>query len=226
VLRGIRAPPTTTAAVSYTVCPRRRGDRRFGPAVLLVRSPLGLLRRRESFGDGAVLRVYPDAVHFLRPEALDPRRVLAVIGVKPARRRGEGMDFESLRDYLPGDDPRRVDWRATARRSRLVVRQLQHERNHTVVIAIDFFSRLMASETDRRSKLDPPSIRRWHSPRSAHETPKSTVIFDRQVSTLALPPRRQLARAKLTRPVEPHWSADYEAMPRARYRGSARRSWY
>ena len=66
---------------------------------------------------------------------------------------GDGMDFDSLRDYLPGDDPRRVDWRATARRGRLVVRQYQHERNHTVLIAVDA-SRLMAGDVDGRSKLD------------------------------------------------------------------------
>ena len=219
-LRGIRAAPSATATVSYAVCPSRRGDRRFGPAVLLVRSPLGLLRRRESFGDGAVLRVYPDAARFLRPEALDPRRVLAVIGVKPSRRRGDGMDFESLRDYLPGDDPRRVDWRATARRGRLVVRQLQHERNHTVVIAIDA-SRLMAGEADGRSKLDhaiDAALALGYAALAAGDR-VGLVIFDREVVGTLAPraTRRQFgALLELLRPVEPRLvEADYEALLRA-----------
>jgi uncharacterized protein (DUF58 family) len=220
VVRGIRAAPAATACVSYAVRPRRRGDRRFGPAVLLVRSPLGLLRRRASFGDGAVLRVYPDAAHFLRPEALDPRRVLEVIGVKPAPRRGDGMDFESLRDYLPGDDPRRVDWRATARRGRLVVRQLQHERNHTVVIAVDA-SRLMAGEADGRTKLDhavDAALALAYAALTAGDR-VGLVIFDRDVLGTLAPraTRRQFgALLELLRPVEPRLvEADYEALLRA-----------
>lgn len=141
------------ASRRYAITPRQRGDREFGALVALVRSPLGLLRRRHRGSAGEVLRVYPDTTRLLHPAALDPRRVLAALGVKPAPRRGDGMDFDSLRDYLPGDDPRRVDWRATARRGRLVVRQFQHERNHTVLIAVDG-SRLMAGDVDGRSKLD------------------------------------------------------------------------
>ena len=75
--------------------------------------------------------------------------------MKPARRRGEGTEFESLRDYVQGDDPRRIDWRATARRGRFVTRLHQHERNHTVMVAVDA-SRLMGGhigETER-TKLD------------------------------------------------------------------------
>lgn len=138
---------------TYAIVPQQRGDRPFGEVVALVRSPLGFLRRRHRGASGDELRVYPDTTRLLHPAALDPRRVLAALGVKPARRRGDGMDFDSLRDYLPGDDPRRVDWRATARRGRLVVRQFQHERNHTVLIAVDA-SRLMAGDVDGRSKLD------------------------------------------------------------------------
>ena len=57
------------------------------------------------------------------------------------------MEFESLRDYVPGDDPRRIDWAASARRGRAVTRLYQHERNHTVIVAVDA-SRLMAGQID------------------------------------------------------------------------------
>src|SRR5206468_3533418 len=105
-------------------------------------------RRRTVAGADAVLAVYPDATRYLRPEALAPKRVLAAMGVRPSRRRGEGMEFESLRDYVAGDDPRRVDWAATARRGRLVTRLYQHERNHTVLIALDTSRALVVVLTD------------------------------------------------------------------------------
>jgi uncharacterized protein (DUF58 family) len=100
------------------------------------------------------LDVYPDTSHFLRREALEPERVLASLGLKRARKRGEGMDFESLRDYVRGDDPRHIDWRATARRGRPVTRLYQHERNHTLIVALDT-SRLMGSRSGEVPDADP-----------------------------------------------------------------------
>jgi uncharacterized protein (DUF58 family) len=151
----VRLPPGAKQKLRYTVSPRVRGDRVLGPLAARVRSPLGLLRRRRLAGAGETLRVHPNTSRFLRPEALRPRQVLASLGVKPVRQHGEGMDFESLREYVPGDDPRRIDWRATARRGRLVSRLYQHERRHTVMIAVDA-SRLMGGRAgpEGRSKLD------------------------------------------------------------------------
>ncbi len=88
--------------------------------------------------------VHPETERFLRPEALDPKRVLAALGVRPRRRRGDGLDFDSLREYVTGDEPRRIDWRATARRGRLIVRTHRHEESRTVVLAVDC-SRLMGA---------------------------------------------------------------------------------
>src|SRR5213594_491542 len=106
---GVLVPPAASVTLRYPIRPSVRGDRRFGPQVALERSPLGWLRRRTVAGADAVLAVYPDATRYLRPEALAPKRVLAAMGVRPSRRRGEGMEFESLRDYVAGDAPRRVD---------------------------------------------------------------------------------------------------------------------
>jgi len=145
--------PGETVEVRHPIRPAVRGDRPLGPVIVLVRSPFGLLRRRLVVPAGPPLRVYPDATRFLRPAALDPRRVMAAIGVRPARGRGEGMEFESLRDYVVGDDPRRVDWAASARRGRPVTRLYQHERRHTVLVALDA-SRLMGGRVDERTKLD------------------------------------------------------------------------
>ena len=152
---GLVLEPGEVRGLRYRVLPRRRGDRSLGPLAALRRGPMGLLRQRVLAAAGQVLRVYPDTRRFLVPEALAPKKVLASLGVKPARQRGEGTDFESLRDYVSGDDPRRIDWRATARRGRLVTRLHQHERNHTVMIAVDS-SRLMGGwvGSEERTKLD------------------------------------------------------------------------
>ena len=146
-------PPGEGTTLRYAVRPRVRGDRALGPLLVFERSPLGLLRRRGRFAEGETLRVYPDTARFLRPAALDPQRLLAALGHKPARRRGDGMEFESLRDYVIGDDPRRLDWAASARRGRPVVRLYQHERNHVVLIALDA-SRLMGARAGDGTKLD------------------------------------------------------------------------
>src|SRR5204862_362346 len=104
---GVLVPPAASVTLRYPIRPSVRGDRRLGPQIALERSPLGWLRRRTVAGADAVLAVYPDATRYLRPEALAPKRVLAAMGVRPSRRRGEGLEFESLRDYVAGDDPRR-----------------------------------------------------------------------------------------------------------------------
>lgn len=213
----------------YPMQPTRRGDRPFGELVALVRSPLGFLRRRHRGAGGDVLRVYPDTTRLLRPAALDPRRVLAALGVKPAPRRGDGLDFDSLRDYLPGDDPRRVDWRATARRGRLVVRQLQHERNHTVLIAVDT-SRLMAGDVDGRSKLDhavDAGLALAYAALQAGDR-VGLVAFDRELRGFCppRPQRRQLGvLIDVLRPLQPRLvEADYRVVVRtlaARHRQRA-----
>jgi len=152
-LGPVTVGPGRPVTITYTVLPARRGDIACGPLLALVRSPLGFLRQRVVGAQADVLPVYPDTTRFLRPEALDPRRVLAAVGVRPQRRRGEGMEFESLREYVAGDNPRRIDWLASARRGRWVTRLYQHERNHTVVLALDT-SRLMGGRVDGRTKLD------------------------------------------------------------------------
>jgi len=137
-----------------TVCPRRYGDRPLGRLVVFERGPLGLLRRRSIDDREAVVPVYPDARRLLHAAGLDPRELLGRSGLQRSRRRDRGSEFESLREYVIGDDPRHVDWAATARHGHLVTRLFQHERNFTLVIAVDT-SRLMAAKcSDGRTKLD------------------------------------------------------------------------
>jgi len=137
-----------------TLCPQRLGDRPLGRLVVFERGPLGLLRRRSVDDREAVVPVYPNMRRLLRAAGLDPRELLGRSGLQRSRRRDQGSEFESLREYVTGDDPRHVDWAATARRGHLVTRLFRHERNFTLVIAVDT-SRLMATRcSDGRTKLD------------------------------------------------------------------------
>jgi uncharacterized protein (DUF58 family) len=140
----LRVEAETVRRLRYTIRPKVRGRRIWGRAAALVRSPLGLLRRCVESSKDSVLLVQPETARYLRAEALDPRRVLATLGVRPKRKRGDGLEFDSLRDYVIGDEPRRIDWRATARRGRPIVRTHRHEESRTILIALDR-SRLMGA---------------------------------------------------------------------------------
>jgi uncharacterized protein (DUF58 family) len=211
-----------TKVLRYAVTPRVRGDRRLGPLVALSRSPLGLLRRRVLAGAGESVRVHPDTSRFLPDEALSPKQVLASLGVKPARQRGEGTDFESLRDYVPGDDPRRIDWRATARRGRLVTRLHQHERNHTVMIAVDA-SRLMGGRVGARERtkldcaVDSALALAWSALHAGDRV--GLVVFDREQRLFVEPLARRAALGAFVDALSPVESrlveADYRALARS-----------
>jgi len=150
----VRVAAAAVHRLRYAIRPRVRGQRAWGPLVAQVRSPLGLLRRRVMADAGRAIRVRPETERFLRPEALDPRRVLAALGARPRRRRGDGLELDSLREYVIGDEPRRIDWRATARRGRPIVRTHRHEESRTVLLAVDA-SRLMGTRTGpAATKLD------------------------------------------------------------------------
>lgn len=173
----------------YAICPRLRGERRFGVAVALVRSPLGLLRRRVRLDEELpqVLRVQPETARYLRREALDPKRVLAALGVRPKRKRGDGLEFEGLREYVVGDEPRRIDWRATARRGRPIVRTHRHEESRTVLICVDQ-SRLMgtrAASSGRRLVSTASSV--VHSKPVSATNSKATASSSRATASSSEP---------------------------------------
>ncbi len=219
---GSAFEPGETKALRYGVSPRVRGDRAFGPMAALSRSPLGLLRSRVLAGGGESVRVFPDTSRFLPSEALSPKQVLASLGVKPARQRGGGTDFESLRDYVVGDDPRRIDWRATARRGRLVTRLHQHERNHTVMIAVDA-SRLMGGRvgTNDRTKLDcavdSALALAWSALHAGDRA--GLVVFDRERRLFLEPQARRASLGAFVEALSPIQSrlveADYRVLARS-----------
>ena len=145
--------PQESKAFAYVLKPGRRGRFAFGRVAVRVRSRLGLAWREESAGEAASVKVYPNVRRAREAElkALGARSLVAA--QRRAAWRGEGRDFESLREYVPGDELRHVSWSATARRGRLTTRQYQIERDQTVLIALDA-GRLMTARIERETKFD------------------------------------------------------------------------
>lgn len=122
--------------VTTRLDPVRRGDQR--ATVITARSigPLGLAGRQGSQSAPGQLRVLPP---FLSRKHLPSRlaRLREIDGLLPTLVRGQGTEFDSLREYVVGDDVRSIDWRATARRADVVVRTWRPERDRRVVIVLD-----------------------------------------------------------------------------------------
>src|SRR5580704_17838258 len=125
-----------TASVRYELVPSRRGPRSFGAVSVRYPSPLGLVARQERLVLEAGVDVYPD-VHAARALELLRRQGRQDARLGSLRVRGGDTEFERLRPYQVGDEIRHVDWRASARRDDVAVRQYQAESNQNVVFALD-----------------------------------------------------------------------------------------
>jgi uncharacterized protein (DUF58 family) len=137
----------------YLVTPLRRGNYRFGNLTLRWQGLLGLLVLQKNYPAAASVKVYPNLLSVQRYELLLRRNQLQEIGLRLARQRGEGTDYERLREYLPDDDFRRIDWKATARRNRPITVEYETERSQNVFLVIDT-GRMMQSPVERIAKLD------------------------------------------------------------------------
>ena len=139
---------TTTA---YNVVPTKRGEVQFAPADIRVRSRSGLCELLERVGSKETRRVYPDFAQVARYAWLAGDRRLQEIGVKTYQLRGQGTDFKQLSEYRIGDSVRHVDWRATLRLGKPIVREFQDERDQQVILLVDCGRRMRAD--DRRGAI-------------------------------------------------------------------------
>lgn len=145
-------PATGHAQVSYHVRPTRRGLYELGDHHLRWPTPLGLWWRQVRVAAKHPVRVYPD-VQAVRTYEMLARQSLENRMVRTVRLRGGENEFEALRDYQRDDEYRSIDWKATARRGKLITREYQQERNQSVLCMLDC-GRLMTAETLGLSQLD------------------------------------------------------------------------
>lgn len=137
--------PGATAAEVYRLLPRQRGDYRFAGLHVRIVGPLGLVRRQRRVpGDDGRVRVYPNLRQIRRFDLQARRGMVTAAGQRPLRVPGASTEFERLREYQPDDEYRRINWKASARRDRLIVNEYEAERSQNLVIMIDA-GRLMAA---------------------------------------------------------------------------------
>jgi len=143
----------TTAEFIYGLTPLNRGKYQFGVVAVRHLSKLGLVWCQTVLGAAETVKVYPN-MRRAREMALRALGAVSFLAVqRKAVLRGEGRDFESMRDYVPGDELRHISWTATARRSKLTTRQYQIERDQTILIALDA-GRLMTGRIGDETKFD------------------------------------------------------------------------
>lgn len=138
--------------LTIRLLPTRRGDRPTDRVTVRIWGPLGIAARQRSVRVPGVVRALPpfNSRRHL-PSRLAALRQLD--GRSAVRTRGQGTEFDSLRDYVEGDDVRSIDWRATARRQHVVVRTWQPERDRRVILVLDT-SRTSAARIEDQPRLD------------------------------------------------------------------------
>ena len=143
----------SAAHASYDVRPAERGDAQLGEIALRVRTRWAIAERWLSAAAAQTVRVFPDLADAGRQSMFLLRSRQVALEKRRSRTVGLGRDFESLRDYQPGDEPRDICWTVTARRARPVTKVYQPERSQSVWILVDG-GRLLRARAGDRTKLD------------------------------------------------------------------------
>lgn len=145
-------PPAERRSVSLVLTPFRRGERRVAQVTVRSFGPLGLLARQATINSPGHLRVLPA---FSSRKHLPSRiaRLRELDGATSVMVRGQGTEFDSLREYVRGDDVRSIDWRATARRGDVMIRTWRPERDRRVVVVTDS-GRTSAARIDDEPRID------------------------------------------------------------------------
>lgn len=128
----------SSSIIKYTLRPLSRGEYFFGDLIYFVSSPLGLVQRRLVLEEEQMIKVYPAFQQLKRYQlqlmATSPNMAT---GIKKVRRLGHSLEFEKIKDYVPGDDVRTINWKATARSSNLMVNTFTDARQQQIYCLID-----------------------------------------------------------------------------------------
>jgi len=137
----------------YKLRPVRRGEYVFGRMNVYTSSPVGFIQRRDIFDEGAEVPVYPSYIQMRKFELLAISDRLTEAGIKKIRKISNNNEFEQIREYVPGDDIRTINWKAVAKRGKLMTNQFQDEKSQQVFSIIDK-GRSMKMPFDELSLLD------------------------------------------------------------------------
>ena len=145
--------PGAIKSIHYNLRPTKRGEYDFGFIRVFISSPLGFVTRRYNFDGAKVLPVYPSFINLGKYELMAVSRYLTEFGIKKIRKIGQSTEFDQIKNYVGGDDIRTINWKATARKSALMVNTYTDERSQNIYCIIDK-SRMMRMPFEGLSLLD------------------------------------------------------------------------
>lgn len=139
--------------INYLLRPTKRGEYEFGAVRVYAKTSMGLIRRRYTFDQSETLAVYPSFLQMRKYELMAISNRLTDVGIKKVRRLGHSLEFEQIKNYVPGDDYRTINWKATARQGNLMTNIYTEEKAQHVYCVIDK-SRSMKMPFEGLSLLD------------------------------------------------------------------------
>jgi uncharacterized protein (DUF58 family) len=151
--RKLKLESGKDAHIRYSLRPVERGEYHFGAIRVFVSSFLKLIERRFSFEQNVTLPVYPSFIQMRKYELLAIHNKLMSGGIKKIRRIGQTTEFDQIKEYVAGDDIRTINWKATARKDKLMVNKYQDEKSQPVYCLVDM-GRNMKMPFEQMALLD------------------------------------------------------------------------
>ena len=139
-------PPGRELELTYRITPAARGLFQFDGCAVRMGSPLRLWWQRRIVPVRQQVRVYPNFAPLAKLALVGAEQASRVVGAHLKRRRGEGTEFQQLREYRIGDSLRQIDWKASQRARKLISRDYQDERNQQVMLLLDTGRRMLARD--------------------------------------------------------------------------------
>ncbi|RLU01527.1 DUF58 domain-containing protein [Ketobacter sp.] len=152
-LQNGRLQPRQGTAFRYRVRAKQRGNHDFGLTDLLLPSPMGFWQRRLLVGTPSRVKVYPNFAAVSNYAMMSMEQQSSQLGIRLQQRRGEGMEFQQLREFRQGDSLRQIDWNASARLRKLISKEYQDEKDQQILFLVDCGRRMRSKDGDH-SHLD------------------------------------------------------------------------
>lgn len=149
----LQLPTNQIKEFTYTLRPVARGEYTFGHLIVFAASSLGIVQRKFVFQKDVMVPTYPSILQMQQYDFLAIHNQLSGYGLKKIRKIGHTQEFEQIKDYVPGDDIRTINWKATAKRTQLMVNQYQDEKSQPIYSIIDT-GRVMKMPFNGLSLLD------------------------------------------------------------------------
>jgi uncharacterized protein (DUF58 family) len=144
--RRLRLDPNKETQLRYQIWPTARGEFKFEGCMVQLRSGFGFFTHQRTVAVQSKVRVYPNFGPLAKLALVGTEQASRVVGAHLKRRRGEGTEFQQLREYRVGDSMRQIDWKASQRARKLISRDYQDEKNQQIFLLLDTGRRMLAED--------------------------------------------------------------------------------